>query len=1207
MDAALRQRVEEVCAAALDRAPGERTAFVAAMCGHDDRLLREVQALLAESMETERFMAGVADAAAELIGQVPEPTVVGTDIGSYRVLSRIGGGGMGDVYECEDTRLGRVVAIKVLRPTVIAGRQRVWRMGREARLLASLNHPGICTIHEFGEYNGRPFMVMEFVDGVTLADRIAQPLPPDDIANIGIQIADALGAAHHKRIVHRDIKPTNVMITGHGRVKLLDFGIAKLSTPEIDTHDSTYRTQPGALIGTPHYMSPEQVLGRDVDHRSDLFSMGVVLYQMATGRLPFAGTSVVETIDQIIHSEPKAIHQWNPAVPSRLVEIIERCLKKKREDRYQTAQECLDDLRRRERRFARRGRHNLPVQLTSFVGRHEETLEIARIIPTVRLLTLTGPGGIGKTRLALQVAASALDDYTDGVWFVDLAPLQDASLVPGAVAAVLGIHESADVEWTEAICDCLRTARALIVLDNCEHVVSACADLCTALLRATASVSVLATSREPLSMSGESVRRVPPMMVPSPGAIKSGEDLLTSEAGALFVARGRSVDAAIHFSPRDAATVASICERLDGVPLAIELAAVRLKVLSVAEIHERLTNRLQLLAATKRDVAARHRTLRATIEWSHELLSHAERLLFRRLSVFAGGWTLAASESICAGEDLNASDVLDVLSSLVDKSLVMAEPGTGETRYRMLETIREFAHEQLLATGEHDACRRKHSDFFLRFAEAAAPELLGAQQAEWFRRVEVEYANLRVAMAAAAIEDDAGESGGCLRFVAALGRFWIIRGHVTEGSLWVSKALARADSPGQPVQRGRALEIAGDLATEQGDYATACSYYEELLSISQASGDEFGIGTAYLSLGHVRFRQGDHTEATACYEKSVTFFRRCGYKLGIAGCCGSLGNLAALRGDYSQAQTLRHESLTTYRELGAIEGVAIALQGMAEDAYAQCDWQGARTLLEESLTIFERVGSRKGVASVCLSLGDLASDVGNYPLAHSMFERARTSFTDLRNNAGIVRTRLRQGRLAARERDYPRAGSMFQEGLAVARGMQTKRWIGLALQGLGRIAAHEGDAKRSRALYEESLGLSRELGVQREAAQSLNGLGSAARLEQAYRSALVHHRRALEAFHSLDDKTGVAETLNFLAAASASAGLDTRAATLFGAATALFETIRLAPCPADLDLCGYTDCLARLRTSLGHRAFDEAWRDGRALSVDAAIRLGLEG
>ena len=269
------------------------------------------------------------------------------------------------------------------------------------------------------------------------------------------------------------------------------------------------------------------------------------------------------------------------------------------------------------------------------------------MLATVRLLTLAGPGGIGKTRLALQVAANVLDDYTDGVWFVDLSSLQDAALVPGAVAAVLGIHESPEVEWTEAICDRLKTASVLIVLDNCEHVLSACADVCAALFQTTANARVLATSREPLSISGERVRRVPPLMVPSPEAITSAKDLVTSEAGALFIERGRSVDAAMHLSPRDAATVASICERVDGVPLAIELAAVRLKVLSVAEIHERLTNQLQLLAVTKRDVAARHRTLRATIEWSHELLSHTERLLFRRLSVFAGGWTLAASESIC--------------------------------------------------------------------------------------------------------------------------------------------------------------------------------------------------------------------------------------------------------------------------------------------------------------------------------------------------------------------------------------------------------------------------------------------------------------------------------------------------------------------------------------------------------------------------------
>jgi predicted ATPase len=388
--------------------------------------------------------------------------------------------------------------------------------------------------------------------------------------------------------------------------------------------------------------------------------------------------------------------------------------------------------------------HNLPSALSSFVGRKKELAEVRRLLEDTRLLTLTGPGGCGKTRLALAAADELVGTFADGVWLMDLAPLADSSLVPQAVASTLGLREQPGRWLTETLSDNLASKRVLLVLDNCEHLVEACAELAESLLLFCPELRVLATSREPLGIAGEVAWPVPSLSLPDLRRAPNIETLPRYESARLFVERTEAVKPTFAVTEQNAPLVAKICYRLDGIPLAIELAAARSKVLSVEEISERLDDCFALLSAGNRTALPRHRTLHATMDWSHDLLPEQERILFRRLSVFAGGFTLEAAESVCAGEHLERNEVLDLLSHLVDKSLVIVREGVVETRYRLLETVRQYGRERLDAS--EDEVERRHADFFVGLAEEAEGELSGPDQARWLTLLQTEHDNLRAAL-----------------------------------------------------------------------------------------------------------------------------------------------------------------------------------------------------------------------------------------------------------------------------------------------------------------------------------------------------------------------------------------------------------------------------------------------------------------------------
>jgi predicted ATPase len=596
---------------------------------------------------------------------------------------------------------------------------------------------------------------------------------------------------------------------------------------------------------------------------------------------------------------------------------------------------------------------NLPLELSSFVGREHEISEIVGILGDARLLTLTGPGGCGKTRLALRVAADlagSRESFGDGAWWVDLSSLSDPSLVSSTVASAFGVREAPDRTPTEALAAFLEAKSPLLVLDNCEHLVWACASLGDVLLRSCPGLKVLATSREPLGVAGEISWPVPPLALPDLNRRQNAEDPLRFAAVRLFVERALASFPGFSFREENASAVAELCEGLDGMPLAIELAASRIRVLSPRQMLERLDERFRILRGS-RTSDPRHKTLQATIDWSRDLLSGAEKILFRRLSVFAGGWTLAAAEEVCAGGGIEEYEVLELLSSLVDKSLVLASHGEGggDARYRVLQTIRQYAAERLGESGEAEAVGRRHADFFLSLAEEAEPALAGPEQAVWMERLEYEHDNLRAALG---WFEERGDAERGLRLAAAPLRFWWLHGHLSE---WRTNLETLLDLPGASVREGvraRALHTLGTLIFRHTDDAA-----------------------------------GGWNEARSRLQEALEIYRRLGDEPRMVAILPNLARIAAEFGEWTAAYSFLDESLGIGRRLGDRHGLALSLVNLGFVQFLKGDLPSARGHLEECLETFLELDDGFWINATLVHLGYIDCEEGDYAAARSRFVR----------------------------------------------------------------------------------------------------------------------------------------------------------------------------------------------------------------------------
>jgi predicted ATPase/transcriptional regulator with XRE-family HTH domain len=845
----------------------------------------------------------------------------------------------------------------------------------------------------------------------------------------------------------------------------------------------------------------------------------------------------------------------------------------------------------------------LPLALTPLVGREAERAVATTLLcaPTTRLITFTGPGGTGKTRLAVQVAADVRAAFPDGAWFVALAPLTDPALVLPAVATTLGLREVAGQAPLEHLYDYLRAKRLLLVLDNFEQVADAATGV-AALLTTAPSLTVLVTSRVALRVHGAQEFPVPPLALPATTATPGVDTVAASEAVRLFVERAREARPDFALTADNASAVASICRRLDGLPLAIELAAAWVKILPPAQLLARLSDRLRLLAGGGPDLPARQQTLQATIDWSYNLLAPAEQILFRRLAVFAGGWTLDAAEAVCdfgAGDGVASLDVLAGLLQLVNASLVVAEEREGEARYRLLETIREYAWEKLRVAGEAEIAQTRHRDWFLRFAEEAAPHLHAAEQLDWLARLETEHDNLRAALDWCLTEPDGAQAG--LRLAGPLEEFWSIRGHLSEGRGRLAAALACPDADAPTAARAEALRSLSRLSRLQGDFGPARAPIEESITLWRTLGDKLGLARALYELQDLLQPQGERMQVEYV-DEAIRLYKEAGDAHGLARATTLVGSLAEERGEPEAFRRALDQNIAFYRQTGDRWALANALRGIAWFAQLEGNYTESLRLREEALTYLRALNDTPGIMSITSGMAFLARTMGDYARAADLYGEALALARALGSRSWMANLLQGLGDLARDQHEAARAEQFYQESLTLGRELGDKPAAAWSLRALGFLAQDAGANERAADLYEQSLAMLREMGASADVAWLRRDLGQVALQQGATARAAALFAESLRTLQAHNNALGVVRGLLGLGGVAAEREQPLVAARIFGAAAALLTGmhIRLDA----VDQASYDRSLARARQA-ADAAWDAAWAAGAALSSDDACAYAL--
>ncbi|MFC9554926.1 protein kinase [Rhodococcus sp. NPDC056960] len=948
----------------------------------------------------------------------------------FEDAQEIGRGGFGVVYRCTQVALDRTVAVKVLTADLDEpNRARFLRKQRATGRLTG--HPNVVTVLHVGVTdNGRPYIVMPFHAANSLDARIRRdgPLPLDEALRLGVKMAGALETAHRAGILHRDVKPANILITDYGEPALADFGIARIA--------GGFETTAGVVTGSPAFTAPEVVSGEAPTASADVYGLGATLFAVITGHAAFERRTGEQVVAQFLRiaAEP-APNPREHGIPDDVSAIIERAMAGTPESRPSATELgrqlrasqrlhgfAVDDMalhtepgaaESQEKGAADRlvpHAHEFFREVTSFVGRRNEVAAVKARLSDSRIVTLTGFGGVGKTRLACRVAAEVRRTYTGGVWFVDLASISGPDLVVGAIAEALDIQDGVNANGTHYLFEFLAERHALIVLDNCEHVIEGCGSVSAEIARRADGVQILATSREPLGVLGEAVFEVPPLSVLDEDQLTVGGDVSNfhSEAVDLFEQRAASVVPGYSLDDESRVGVARLCRRLDGIPLAIELAAVRIRSLPLDRVLSREGALFDLLTRGNRGGPVRHQTLRAAIDWSFDLCSPGEQALWSRLSVFAGGFDFDAVESVCT-DPVVVSDAFDTLSGLVEKSVVTTVQSGSTVRYKLLESIKDYGSEKLAEHGDEDTWRRNHRDYFLRMSERSESRSLGSGQREWNRRLRHERANLRSALEYCL--STPGEARAGLRMAGSLWFFWNASGLLRDGRCWLTRALDADPQPSR--ERAKALWVIGWYAMVQGDIDDSKRYLLDSNAVAESVGDRIAQAFALQFRGAAEEIDGNLDVALKLLTAAMAHHAESGEVNSLTLLGGAqLAFVHCLAGNLEQSLAAADETIALGTSLQERFSTSWAMWARGLTLWTRREYGPASDSLKEAIELKQSLSDWLGVCACTEILAWIAVEEGNPVRSARLLGIGRTlcgemGSAPLFGNDALIRTRTR--------------------------------------------------------------------------------------------------------------------------------------------------------------------------------------------------------